>query len=86
MIWHILLTWKNGLREICQNTLPYFPNVIRSATFFSQNYFVGKFRIRIDRIIDFRENDKKHMSYFSKMELRFEVNLLEVLCPDKSPI
>ena len=46
-------------------------------------YFVGKFRIRNKRIIDSRELDINDMSYLSHMEIRFEVNLLQILCPVK---
>ena len=46
-------------------------------------YFVGKFRIRNERIIDSRELDINDMSYLSHMEIRFEVNLLQILCPVK---
>ena len=44
---------------------------------------MGKFRIRIDRIIDIREIEIKHRSDFSNMEMIFEVNLLEELDPVK---
>ena len=46
-------------------------------------YFVGKFRIRNERIIDSRELDINDMSYLSQMEIKFEVNLLQILCPVK---
>ena len=49
-------------------------------------YFVGKFRIRNKRNIDSRELDINDMSYLSHMEIKFEVNLLQILYPVKLQI
>ena len=46
-------------------------------------YFVGKFWIRNKRINYSRELNIHDMSYLSHMEIRFEVNLLQILCPVK---
>ena len=77
-------------RELVINTLPFFanPNIVvqissPKLTESMRLYFVGNFRIRIERIIDSRELDIYHMSYLSHMEIRFEVNLLQILCPVK---
>ena len=42
---------------------------------------MGKFIIRIDRIIYLREIAIELVSYFSNIEMRLEVNLLELLNP-----
>ena len=44
---------------------------------------MGKFRIRNERIIDSRELDINDMSYLFYMEIRFEVNLLQIFSPVK---
>ena len=77
-------------RELVINTLPFLANqniVVQISspklTESMRLYFVENFRIRIERIIDSRELDIYHMSYLSHMEIRFEVNLLQILCPVK---
>ena len=79
--------------EICHKFFAVFlryeyssPNFPPKLTDCKRFYFVGKFRIRNERIIDSRELDINDMSYLSHMEIRFEVNLLQILCPVKSPI
>ena len=44
---------------------------------------MGKFRVRNERFIDSRELDLNDMSYLSHMEIRFEVNLLQIIWPVK---
>ena len=77
-------------RELVMNTLLFFanPNIVvqissPKLTESMRLYFVENFRIRIERTIDSRELDIYHMSYLSHMEIRFEVNLLQILCPIK---
>ena len=77
-------------RKFVINSLLFFSDIIIVFQIFPPKlvdckrfYFVGKFRIRNKRIIDSRELDINDMSYLSHMEIRFEVNLLQILCPVK---
>ena len=64
------------LYPLCEyNGKKLFPKTNRKE----ECYFVGKFRIRIDRIINFREIETTNTKYSSNKEIRFQGDLLEIL-------